>query len=229
MSDHRDHKRGLLVQNISSAIGGVHHEVRKWKNASSEHERKMLVVTHDPHPQLSTAMKALVGKTNYACRQQCAHTDLGWVVVEARAEALSKLIDDLHEDAEGLNARAEKARSSRRVRVGIVFARFVEAVQQFEAVDRAVGQGLHTLADLIAEGRLRDGATRSPWRPTMLRMMNLHTLLKGDTLRAYKKAIDTAASARKFFLETDAPSCALAEMDPYVKAIRSVADLFHGR
>lgn len=224
-----DIREGFLVTDVSGAYGGIVHK------SKTKQTREGVVVTtvrtRDKNPKLTHAMKALVNKADYVCRSLCAWTQVGWVIARGeRVALLSQQIADLRVEANLLNQLAASKRSPRRVRLGVVLSTFCEPEQQFEAVDRAVSDGLATLAELLRDGRLRDGKTRSPWRPTVLRMANLDTLLAGDKLTRYQEALHRAGEARRLYLEATAkPGSArraAAMIDGYAKQIDDAVSWF---
>jgi len=221
-------REGFLVTDISGANGGISHSTRAQQ--AGEGLTKTTVLTKDPNPALTRAMKQLVNKADYTCRSLCASTQVGWIIVEERVAELQKQFSLLTEEAEQLNQRAAKLRAARRVRLGVVLSTFVDPSQQFEAVDRATHDGLSTLAELLREGRIVDGKDRSPWRPTMLRMANLDSLLVGQKRMRFDAAVSQANLARQVYMELVSKPGSLrkaaAAMDVYAKQIDAAVSWF---
>jgi hypothetical protein len=191
---------GWLVLNQTKASGGVSSKRLVTTDVAQGRagETTTVITRRVDNRRLYREMDVLRQEANYACRDCCIATRLGWYVDQDNVDTLRARFATFRTTAEQLNREASRLGSERSITVSLVLAKL-----DFEVED-AASEIRHTVVDVLTSLHdiLRTGMilTTDPGpvklRPTLLRAQNLDRLAGGEDGSAIRAALTCVEDAR---------------------------------
>jgi hypothetical protein len=186
---------GWIIVDCSKASGGIHYDrepigrekaINKGNGVQLDHKTRKTV----DHVEVCAAVDACVKKVDYSLRKHCVRTDMGWFADDMALQRVKKEVNEIAEEADDLNTRAEKAKSKRRAKIRISPLR-LDATQP-----ETVAEIADTIRGVLGEIRdaLRGGDIASLHK-LKIRSMNLERLATGFQSDAIRFALDRVPTA----------------------------------
>ena len=207
---------GWLIQNLSSATGGVRRErelldeaaINRGKGRRTEYKTRTTV----DNLELCAAIDGVKKKVDYTLRKHCVRALGGWVTDNTGLAAVREEVDAIREEAIKLNAKAQRAKCGHSAYINIVPAKLsVSTPEAVQEIARTIRTVLGDTRDALRKGEVKE------LHKLKIRALNLDKLATGfqsDAIRFALGRVPEATRELKDMLKDGlAPKKAGAKLD----------------